>query len=518
MLGTNILYVTSSPHQEMFSTRLHTTKMAGTFAHLLLYNLFLTSAHAFVPLKGFESSCRSSFLRPALHGAFNSPPTASPSPPCFSADSVAPELSGVFARHCVQDVPLPYRRLQCPLMMAKYSCEHQETKWHPKFAGRLRFKPSGCALADFDAARLLKRLSGRRLFFFGDSLTRQHFISLGCLLWPHAVRNAEKHILWATPAAPVRCTHQKCIRHGPHSRFRSFENHDRACVDFRSDGGTNDADSSSDSTTTISGDGDSQVRICFAGSFTDAVRGLERTAVHGFDDEGSEAVDEDEDKYMLRSAFRASDVLVLNNGALQLNRTSFLDLMARMSNAVGAIRSYNDDSDGKLHASSSLTLIYRDRSPQHFQITPTGSQAYQEPCIEQWPNDKGEGGPAVASAERDALRALLAGSTTGINSRVRVGVLRTHQLLTENPTGFLHVGFLGPDIGDGEEEDKKKKKEEVDRQFSNRAVATKDTGERSNTKSARSHSPRFDCTHWCAPGVPDLWSQLLDNAIGALLQ
>jgi hypothetical protein len=47
---------------------------------------------------------------------------------------------------------------------------------------RWRWRPDGCDLPRFDAARFLEAMRGKSMAFVGDSLARNHFKSLLCLL------------------------------------------------------------------------------------------------------------------------------------------------------------------------------------------------------------------------------------------------------------------------------------------------------------------------------------------------
>ncbi|XP_040376183.1 protein trichome birefringence-like 21 [Oryza brachyantha] len=81
----------------------------------------------------------------------------------------------------VRDAGAPYyTNLTCPFIddhqncmkFGKPSLEYVSWRW----------KPDGCELPRFDAARFLEAMRGKSMAFVGDSLARNHFKSLLCLL------------------------------------------------------------------------------------------------------------------------------------------------------------------------------------------------------------------------------------------------------------------------------------------------------------------------------------------------
>ncbi|KAJ4797799.1 Protein trichome birefringence [Rhynchospora pubera] len=73
-----------------------------------------------------------------------------------------------------------YRERQCRFMSDQSACEKfgrsdlVYQKW--------RWQPDGCNLPRFDGARLLEKLRGKRMVFVGDSLNRNQWVSMVCLL------------------------------------------------------------------------------------------------------------------------------------------------------------------------------------------------------------------------------------------------------------------------------------------------------------------------------------------------
>jgi hypothetical protein len=109
--------------------------------------------------------------------------------------------------------PAMYWNLSCPLEMSTFSAAHIGGD---EFVQRAH-KAQNLSYA---ALRQLKQtapwlLRRRRIFFVGDSLLRQVFISLSCLYW-----NQVQH--YAVPwfeRRHGRMNHANTISHGPHSKF-----------------------------------------------------------------------------------------------------------------------------------------------------------------------------------------------------------------------------------------------------------------------------------------------------------
>jgi hypothetical protein len=113
----------------------------------------------------------------------------------------------------------PYWNLSCPIEWSKYSCVHQDAARHASQARKLHFEPTDCTLPPIGNQQLP---TGQRVVFFGDSLIRQVFISMACLLSNHVVKTelhwpecgGKQPEEWPCHEAP------NCIACGPHSGFR----------------------------------------------------------------------------------------------------------------------------------------------------------------------------------------------------------------------------------------------------------------------------------------------------------
>ncbi|XP_062220996.1 protein trichome birefringence-like 19 [Phragmites australis] len=104
-----------------------------------------------------------------------------------TSSSASPEAANV-TRACdvargewVPDTEAPYyTNLTCP-----YIDDHQNCMKFGKPSlefMRWRWRPDGCDLPRFNAARFLEAMRGKSMAFVGDSLARNHFKSLICLL------------------------------------------------------------------------------------------------------------------------------------------------------------------------------------------------------------------------------------------------------------------------------------------------------------------------------------------------
>ncbi|XP_026423030.1 protein trichome birefringence-like 41 [Papaver somniferum] len=73
-----------------------------------------------------------------------------------------------------------YDASKCPLIEREYSCRHngRPDSQYEKY----RWKPQGCELVRFDGKDFLKRFRGKSILFVGDSLSKNQYESLICLL------------------------------------------------------------------------------------------------------------------------------------------------------------------------------------------------------------------------------------------------------------------------------------------------------------------------------------------------
>ncbi|XP_043707939.1 protein trichome birefringence-like 5 [Telopea speciosissima] len=84
---------------------------------------------------------------------------------------------GMWVNH--NDYPL-YQPNGCPYVDEAYSC--QENGRRDSEYMKWRWKPEGCDLPRFNATDFLERLRGKRLMLVGDSMNRNQFESIICLL------------------------------------------------------------------------------------------------------------------------------------------------------------------------------------------------------------------------------------------------------------------------------------------------------------------------------------------------
>lgn len=152
----------------------------------------------------------------ARGGVGDTPPEkAAALPLCYGAGAPGPrlgELDGAWMRGARAP---PYWNLSCPLEFSKYGCmRHGPDGSRADAAARLRFAPRGCRFIDVgDGGRALFRAVGNRtVLLYGDSLTRQLYQAMGCLVAPAALS-----VRWA---ASFACASEpKCVPGGPHSFF-----------------------------------------------------------------------------------------------------------------------------------------------------------------------------------------------------------------------------------------------------------------------------------------------------------
>ena len=127
-------------------------------------------------------------------------------PHCFGGRSsgdgavvTMPRLRGRWTQDHSPDSRAPYWGLSCPFEMNHYSCapgKQEPRSPRAEYARSLQFEPEECRLDPFDNMGFVQGMKGRHLEFMGDSITRQHFISVVCHLLP-SVDWAATHTFWA---------------------------------------------------------------------------------------------------------------------------------------------------------------------------------------------------------------------------------------------------------------------------------------------------------------------------------
>ncbi|KAM0894108.1 hypothetical protein ACQ4PT_024685 [Festuca glaucescens] len=126
---------------------------------VLLYDLSFSDRHYYLRIYGASSS------------ASSSSPVSTSSPACDLARGEWVPDDGE---------ALYYTNLTCPFIDDHQNCM-KFGKPSLEFV-RWRWRPDGCELPRFDAARFLEAMRGKSMAFVGDSLARNHFKSLLCLL------------------------------------------------------------------------------------------------------------------------------------------------------------------------------------------------------------------------------------------------------------------------------------------------------------------------------------------------
>ncbi|XP_047079931.1 protein trichome birefringence-like 19 [Lolium rigidum] len=127
---------------------------------VLLYDLSFSDRHYYLRIYGASSSAASSLVS-----------APSPAPACdLTQGEWVPDAA---------EAPY-YTNLTCPFIDDHQNCM-KFGKPSLEFM-RWRWRPDGCELPRFDAAAFLHAMRGKSMAFVGDSLARNHFKSLLCLL------------------------------------------------------------------------------------------------------------------------------------------------------------------------------------------------------------------------------------------------------------------------------------------------------------------------------------------------
>jgi hypothetical protein len=108
--------------------------------------------------------------------------------------------------------PQLYWNLSCPLEQSMFSGSHMEGEYLTRATKAHEIaKEALSRVEDMD----WNSLENRRIFFVGDSLLRQVFISMACLSWDRVTNYA---VPWYEKR-PVRTSQPNTIGSGPHSKF-----------------------------------------------------------------------------------------------------------------------------------------------------------------------------------------------------------------------------------------------------------------------------------------------------------
>ncbi|GJT27373.1 trichome birefringence-like protein 34 [Tanacetum coccineum] len=71
-------------------------------------------------------------------------------------------------------------QVECPYIPGEFACE-QHGRMDSMYQ-QWRWKPHGCNLPRFDAKAVLEKLRGKRVIFVGDSVNRNQWLSMICML------------------------------------------------------------------------------------------------------------------------------------------------------------------------------------------------------------------------------------------------------------------------------------------------------------------------------------------------
>ena len=335
----------------------------------------------------------------------------------FGGDERMPPLRGKWIQD--QDNVAPYWGLSCPFEMNHYSCAPRQgdpRSPHAEHSRALRYVPDVCRLDPFDGPGFVQSMNGRHIEFMGDSITRQHFISVVCQLlpsvdwsatnsfWAHNHGDAAAPECTSHAPAPTSAASWACRRRytGVLANVRRPNN--TACV-FLTTG----------------------TRVCYRGMLSRGVN-----------------------QYLARFS---NNVLVVANAGLHSGQATYQPVI---ENLVTKYKS--------IECGQRPILVYREHIAQHFKGNKDGSFARME---------------HVRQSSTPVLSVPCRARIDDRQLQARVKIER--RVLAQANIPLLPVYDASSDVG-----------------CAHIGAQAKGTA---------------DCTHYCQPGVPDYWAQLLSNLV-----